>query len=174
MTPLSGLYMPPTLAQHRWVRSVDSALATGDDAGVRDACTRLVRSMRPEDIPSPNGRPLMVRYQLAQLPGIGGPRVYLCHYLQSDERHPHNSPWDLSMEMVLAGQLIEHRPGERPRTRGPGSTSEILRDVFFRVEIIEADAWTILRTGHLVGGWEFLDPRTGQRIPSRDLRGQAR
>jgi hypothetical protein len=169
VTSVSDLYTPADAAQVRWAREVDRALRAREGMAVRAACLRLARQLRGETILGADGRPYLVRYQLAEYPR-GGPRVYLHHFQQSDQAEKlHNHPWDRSVSLILAGGYREHRHRAASRLLRPGDTNEIRASDFHRIELVEADAWTVFRTGRYVGTWEFLDVKTGRRIPWREF-----
>lgn len=168
-------YSPRTTAQAHWLRVVEDALARCDAITIREACATLAASLPLTDIQR-SGRPYLRRYTLDDL-GPGRERIYLHHFVAGDSpAYSHSHPWDLSRSVILAGGYREHRPGETPHDRLPGMCVEIRSSTFHRIELLEADCWTVFNTGLPAGGgaWCFLELRSGRRIHPRAMEARGR
>ncbi len=89
-----------------------------------------------------------------------GPALFLHHFLASDGAAAlHSHPWAWSASLILVGGYRE------TRCTGPGSTSEriylpgdinvIEPDARHRIDLLEADCWTLFLAGPFAQEWQF-------------------
>lgn len=122
--------------------------------------------------------PYLTRYKLASL-GKKLVRVYLNRFHRSDEdRELHSHPWKWAIVIVLKGGYVEERPmegGNGPPfltvnvSRKPGSIYIIRPDLFHRVDLREAESWSLFIAGPEVDGalWYFFNTYRGSVIDWR-------
>jgi len=118
-----------------------------------------------------DGKPYMSRYRVIDLGKERG-RVYLNHFHRGDEdRELHNHPWH-GVSLILAGGYREERREGRivvARDYKPGDVNVICPDTFHRVDLLEADCWTLFATGPVVQSWGFWSRVTGDFTPWREF-----
>lgn len=101
--------------------------------------------------------------------------MYLHHFLRSDADDAlHNHPWS-GVSIILTGGYSEERlvgPAKEmqiTRTKyGPGDVNVIGKDDYHRVDLLEADCWTLFVTGQKEQSWGFVDRVTGAFTPWRE------
>lgn len=104
--------------------------------------------------------------------------VYLHHFHRGDDDEAlHNHPWSWSLSLILAGGYREEKRG-RSRLGPSGDVYErvllpfqvnlIRGDDFHRVELLEADAWSLFIAGPRASSWGFWDRHTDRFLPWRD------
>lgn len=94
-----------------------------------------------------------------------------------DDLELHNHPWAWSMAIVLSGGYREERRRGAPETGGcvfvrdvrPPAINIIHHDTFHRVELLEADAWSIFVAGTREKGWGFWNRSSGVFTPWREF-----
>lgn len=101
--------------------------------------------------------------------GIG---IYLHRFHRGDDGEQlHNHPWRWSFSLILAGGYFEERRNgldvESHEYR-PGSINFLRSDTFHRVDLREADAWSLFIAGPREQGWGFWDRATGIFTPWRE------
>lgn len=157
-----------------WTPSTDlgrvflGGLDLGDDKATRARCERMSRELpEPIVIRGENGAPYLTRWTIEDY-GYSR-RVFLHLFSQSDRAtHRHNHPWRCAESVVLAGRYRDERAGEI-RELGPGEHNVIGADDYHRVEILDAQVWTLFVVGQVVQSWEFEHVDTGARTPWRRL-----
>lgn len=144
-----------------------------DRAGVSPYLSRYYLTGRPR---MPDGSAPFAAGQAR--PGIlwpSGPiAVYLHRFHRGDEdKALHNHPWRWALSLVLTGGYSEER-----RVGGAFVVQHIVRplsfnwighDDFHRVDLLEADCWTLFISGPKVSSWGFWDRHTGEFIPWREF-----
>lgn len=157
---------------------------------VRRICIAIAKHLPARVIMREEGGPYLLRYYL--LGDVGGlryfpedqreprwwqkaltwlPCVYLHRFAASDsDDWPHSHPWTAT-SLILAGgyrecRLLEEGGKRRFETRDvlPGDLNFIDGDTFHRVDLIEADCWSIIKIGKKVKTWGFKNPKTGEVV----------
>lgn len=113
------------------------------------------------------GNPYLERWHLFRIGKL--PRVYLHHFLASDDdRALHNHPWWF-ISILLRGSYIEHtRSGSIRRRAGSVVYRGLSHD--HRISLIpgEPSVWTLFITGPEVRNWGFWcvdhDYQTGEDV----------
>lgn len=99
--------------------------------------------------------------------------VFLHRFHRSDDDGAlHSHPWKWSLALVLAGGYSEERragDGVFRRTVGPLSLNFIRADDYHRVDLLEADAWTLFVAGPKAGTWFFWDREKKARAGWREF-----
>lgn len=121
------------------------------------SCTLPVRHILRE------GRPYLDRYDV----GGWSPRtphhtgtVYLHHFLASDAAAAvHSHPWTWALSLILVGGYREHRcrPDGTWSTREfwPGDLNVLEASDRHRIELLEADCWSLFLAGAPAQAWRF-------------------
>jgi hypothetical protein len=131
------------------------------EALARAWCTRLASTLPSQDI-APKGTPYLTRYFLAGWNPITkrpGPAVFLHRFVNSDPSDEvHSHPWAWSASLILAGGYREHRCRGEVRTVTtfrPGDVNVIGADDLHRIELLEAECWTLFLVGDFAAPWGF-------------------
>jgi hypothetical protein len=87
--------------------------------------------------------------------------VFLHHFLSSDRNGAtHSHPWEWACSLMLAGGYREERCDAAGRLTvrdvRPGDVNLLDAQVQHRVELFEADAWTLFLVGRVVQDWAFF------------------
>jgi hypothetical protein len=149
-----------------------------DPLEARAWCETLAHGLERELIRR-DGAPYLERYFLAgwsPLRPARGPGVFLHHFLASDRGDlVHSHPWKLSISLILVGGYREER--RDPDTGAlivrdffPGSINVLAADDLHRLELLEADAWTLFIAGAGSRAWRFL-PRADLATAARSIAG---
>ena len=160
---------PPPLVP--WVAEVERLLVAGDAAAVRGTCASMAIRRGIQRILR-DGRPYLERSTLDDL-GRGRERIYLHRFVAGDAPGLfHSHPWRASRSVILAGGYVEHRHDGSVKRVLPGQLNIIGAFDFHRVELLEADVWTIFNTGapKATPDWHFLEATTGRRVHHLDAR----
>lgn len=133
---------------------------------MREWCEALARRTSMQAIPR-DDQPYLERYFLAGwnptvLAG-GTPHaasVFLHHFLNSDHRDQvHSHPWGFSCSLILVGGYREERcdhAGRRTaRIYRPGEVNVLEAATRHRIDLLEADCWTLFLVGRVTQGWAF-------------------
>lgn len=109
-------------------------------------------------------RPYLIRYFAAGWSPHNkrsGPALFLHHFLASDPLgEVHSHPWEFSASIILVGGYREYRctgtgSVEEARTFRPGDINVILPTDRHRIELLEADCWTLFLAGSFERDWAF-------------------
>ena len=127
--------------------------------------------MRP--LPAPHltifhgpARPYLARWILFPFFPSGWPNVYLHRFFASDERTPHDHPWDFRA-LTLRGTGVEHRLiGGVERSRSLARWRRYRAETIHRIEI-DGPVWTLIFHGFDRRVWGFWPTRGpgGDLIP---------
>jgi hypothetical protein len=151
------------------------------EAAARIWCEALARTLPVQHI-SPNGTPYLDRYFAAgwtppahrrtgtdrREPGRDtGPAIFLHHFVASDpDDHVHSHPWGWSASLILAGGYREHRcvadGSAIVREYKPGDINVLEANDRHRVDLLEADCWSVFLAGNFQQAWTFA-PSCGVR-----------
>jgi hypothetical protein len=131
------------------------------EAAMRGWCEGLARTLQVQRI-EPRGQPYLNRYFLAgwnpwtKRPGS---TVYLHHFVASDPQDEvHSHPWAWGASLILVGGYREYRcdaAGSHMREYRPGETNVVGTQDQHRVELLEADCWTLFLVGAYAQPWGF-------------------
>jgi hypothetical protein len=115
------------------------------------------------------GRPYLDRYFLAGWkPWIGdsepepraGPALFLHHFVSSDPSGSvHSHPWFFGCSLILVGGYLEERCDlagvKTTREYRPGELNVLEAGTRHRIELLEADCWTLFLAGARAQPWAF-------------------
>jgi hypothetical protein len=114
----------------------------------------------------PHGVPYLDRYFIrgySPYRHAGSPdaSLYLHHFLASDPQgEVHSHPWGWALSLLLVGGYREHRcEGERGTlvsTYRPGDVNVLRPETRHRVELLEADGWSLVLVGPWAQPWAFF------------------
>jgi len=144
---------------------------------IEKACRFVADRVPYRVIPTPDGRPYLVRYYLLgasrdEADKGRGFNVFLHLFLTGDEEPElHSHPWKRSMSLILTGGYREERRiGRHVVTRElrPGMINVIAADDFHRVELLGESCWTLFIAGHVAQSWGFWDRFKDEYIPWRE------
>lgn len=141
--------------------------------GAQDPASLLatMEGLPREVIVGADGSPYLTRGTL-QDGGAEGGRVYLHRFHRGDEdAELHNHPWGARC-VILHGGYREERwegGGVVRYDRRPGDLVVLEPDTFHRVDLLEAECWTVCVTGPVVQSWSFWSPPDGPRVPWREF-----
>ena len=133
-----------------------------DPVATRVWCERLARVLPAREI-NPQGTPYLTRYYAAGWrpdKQIDAPSLMLHHFHASDpDSAVHSHPWAWSVSLILVGGYRETRcvdDGARvEHDYLPGDTNVILARDRHRIELLDADCWTLFLAGPYLQPWEF-------------------
>lgn len=100
--------------------------------------------------------------------------IYLHKFCKSDDdRALHDHPWLFNMSLLLKGDYIEHKPGNKKKFRWRWIPYFRWGKAPHRVELLQPDpyargpipVWTLFVTGPVVREWGFYCP--GRWVPWR-------
>lgn len=125
-------------------------------------CERLAKTLRSQRIDR-DGRAYLTRYFVAGWSPHNkqaGPAVFLHHFVASDSSdHVHSHPWGWSCSLILAGGYREQRCTPdgpmQARVYHPGDLNLLGPNDRHRVDLLEADCWTLFLAGDVVQSWGF-------------------
>jgi hypothetical protein len=99
--------------------------------------------------------------------------LYIHRFHRSDiDRELHGHPWTWALSFVVAGGYREERRVGRSvwsRIVPPLSLNFLTQEDYHRVDLLEADAWTIFLVGPKASSWGFWDRETGELTPWREF-----
>ncbi len=161
-----------------------AALRTGEALDLRPELAEIAAPLPCHTIDGRAGDVYLRRYGVAEL-AAGGGRIYLHNILRSDEdQELHGHPWPAHC-YILAGGYREERRIAEPRSltgyrvstllRESGSINILEPDTYHRVDLLEADAWSLCITGPKIvvadgeATWSFWDRETGTTTPWREF-----
>lgn len=135
-------------------------------------CEGMARGREVQHIDR-NGAPYLHRYFLAgwspRTAGPTRPSIFLHHFLASDPADQvHSHPWGWSSSLILVGGYREHRclghryapmPGDvlQVKEYRPGDVNVLMPDDKHRIELLDADCWTLFLAGNYAQPWTFTD-----------------
>jgi hypothetical protein len=125
-------------------------------------CQALARTLRVERIHR-DGKPYLNRYFVAGWSPYNrrsGPAVFLHHFVASDAYDTlHSHPWGWSLSVILVGGYREERCGDdgvpTVKQYRPGDVNALEPSVRHRVDLLEADCWTLFLAGNFEQAWQF-------------------
>jgi hypothetical protein len=124
-------------------------------------CTALARSLQVQRIDR-NGMPYLERYFAAGWSPSNkrsGPALFLHHFVASDsEEAVHSHPWGWSASLILAGGYREERCIDgvlSVKEYRPGEVNVLEADDKHRIDLLEADCWTLFLAGNFEKAWGF-------------------
>lgn len=131
-------------------------------ADARAWCNAIAKTL-PKQFIQRDGSPYLIRYFLAgwnPITRIAGPSLFLHHFVASDAyTEVHSHPWAWGTSLILCGGYREHRcqPDGTPITRDylPGDINALRADDKHRIELLEADCWTLFLAGNVTQAWGF-------------------
>jgi hypothetical protein len=136
-----------------------------DPIAMRRWCEAVALTLPVQHI-TPHGQPYLDRYFLAGYSPYKwnqpSPQasLFLHHFLASDPQgEVHSHPWGWATSVILAGGYREHRcagPATVVETYGPGAINHLEPDTKHRVELLEADCWSLLLVGPWAQAWTFF------------------
>ncbi len=144
---------------------------------VRKACEALSKRLPARLITNDDGSPYLERFFVYRRKwGVKIlPSVYLHRFHSSDEgRDLHNHPWRSSLSFVLAGGYREFRlmvddegmdQQVVEKLVKPFSFNWITSDDYHRVELLEADAWSLFFAGKRTQDWGFWLEKAQEHVP---------
>jgi hypothetical protein len=129
----------------------------------RGWCVALARMLTVQHIKR-DGQPYLERYFAAGWSPTNrrsGPAIFLHHFVASDSRDAvHSHPWGWSASLILVGGYREHRCTAdgtvSTRDYKPGDFNVLEADDKHRIELLEADCWTVFLAGNVEKGWTFV------------------
>lgn len=129
---------------------------------VRAWCESLARGSEVQQIDR-QGKPYLRRYFLAGWNPISkrpGSSVFLHHFVASDQDDiVHSHPWGWSQSLILVGGYREYRCDEdgHPSLNvyKPGDVNTLHANDRHRIELLDADCWTLFLAGHVTQSWNF-------------------
>jgi hypothetical protein len=144
---------------------------------VRRMLEDIVQRLAPDNVRAIGGNAesaYLMRYTLAALPDGGF--VYLHRFLRGDhDRELHSHPWIADSVILVGGYVEERREGapgnyrvERRECRA-GDVNLIGTGTFHRIDLLEADTWSLIRVGPRTESWGFWCRDTGVFTPWRDF-----
>lgn len=134
-----------------------------DQIAARQFCERLARTLERRDI-APRGQPYLQRFYCggwSPRNKVDAPSLMLHHFVASDPDHEvHSHPWAWSASLILVGGYVETRCDRATgqavtRMFRPGDVNVLLADDRHRIELIEADCWTLFLAGPYQQPWGF-------------------
>jgi hypothetical protein len=147
-----------------WHAIADAAAA--HPLPIRAWCAALAATLPVQHI-TPHGVPYLERYFIAgyspyrrQVPAPAA-SLYLHHFLASDPQDEvHSHPWAWALSLLLVGGYREHRcddtGGVTAREYRPGDCNLLQPTTRHRVELLEADCWSLLLVGPYAQPWTFF------------------
>ena len=124
-------------------------------------CEDVTRTLRAQDI-RPSGRPYLRRYFVAgwnPWTKRGHGAVFLHHFVASDPNDEvHSHPWGWALSVILVGGYREYRCVGDVRTvreYHPGDVNQLGPEDRHRIELLEADCWTLFLVGDYAQPWGF-------------------
>lgn len=134
-----------------------------NDAAMRIWCERWAHALQVQRI-ARDGRPYLDRYFVAgwnPFARRGDSAIFLHHFVASDEPGKfHTHPWDYSVSVILAGGYREQRciaGAVMTRDYVAGDLNVLTADDQHRVEVLDADCWTLFLAGRFITRWRFVD-----------------
>jgi hypothetical protein len=165
--PLAKVDLPADLEERGRVAALaalaaHSALVVLEPTAARTYCEALAGGLAAQRIDRDRA-PYLVRYFLAGWSPSNrrpGPAVFLHHFLASDAYNGlHSHPWAWSASLILVGGYREHRctgpRGTVVREFRPGDVNVLTATDRHRIELLEADAWTLFLAGSFQQEWQF-------------------
>ena len=136
-------------------------------------CQALARTLTVQHIARHDGRPYLERYFAVGWSPTNrdaeGPKIFLHHFVASDDPVVvHSHPWGWSASLILVGGYREERcaPGGGAvivSEYRPGDVNVIEADDRHRIDLLEADCWSLFLAGNFAKPWTFSrscgDPR---------------
>jgi hypothetical protein len=124
-------------------------------------CEEIASTLRVQDI-RPHGAPYLRRYYLAgwnPFAKQGHGAAFLHHFVSSDpSEEVHSHPWGWALSVILVGGYREIRCVGTVRTvreYHPGEVNLLGPDDRHRIDLLEADCWTLFLVGDYAQPWGF-------------------
>ena len=132
---------------------------------LRAWCEALAATLPVQHI-APRGVPYLDRYFISGYSPYRFQRpapqasLYLHHFLSSDPQDEvHSHPWGWAASLLLVGGYREYRcEGDAITAREfrPGAINVLQPDTRHRVELLEADGWSLVLVGPYAQPWAFF------------------
>jgi hypothetical protein len=137
-------------------------IQTQTQTPARAWCEAISRGLHVEQIDR-DRKPYLLRYFLAGWNPVTkrpGPSAFLHHFVASDPSDTvHSHPWGWSQSLILVGGYREHRCAldgtHTVHDYGPGDVNTLRATDTHRIELLEADCWTLFLTGSVEQSWNF-------------------